>query len=273
MEITSFSLNHQITETECSVFRPALKKINTVSAIQRDTSPLAQISTAYGLTELSVQGAQTSYSYRKDGSLALQANSTRSYTLNQQTTDVELQFSADFFDPDTFAADAFQNGSLSFDLNAWDQTLTAETTTTIKVVRPIRKVEDILGDISQGIREILNRKGDKNLRLVLDGEAIQALASDKKMQSLMNELTGLICVINGLAVYGGKRDFYTLLVSGKGNPYLDAQKETQIKATVNQVHFKVTITAPSANSPVVSANLSSDAAEEIVMGDEDQNSL
>ena len=244
MEISSTSLNSIYGETASVRFRFGLNKVNTVSALKVDTSPLAQISTAYGLTNLSVQGSKTQYGFYKDGSLGLQANTTYQYSLQQNFSNLELTFSADLFKEGTFAENTFKNGPLSFEMDAWDQTIQAETSTKIRVVQPIRKVEDILKDITTGVREILSQRGDKNLRLVLDGEAIQALLSDEKIKGLMNELAGLICVINGLSLYGGPRQDYTLLVSGKGKPYLDIQQDQQIHVTSNRLHFKVTVTPP-----------------------------
>jgi hypothetical protein len=215
-------------------------------ALPVQQSSLAALSARTGWTEVSENSNSTLFSYRSDGSLSLQAETSLNFSSRSQETQIELTLSADNFKANLFGPEAFKNGPIQFEFKYWNDTQQIETHTTIQQVNPLRSVGDILQDIGTVLNDILKSDSDKNVHLELDQEAIRALFSDPKVKGLMKELTALICMLNSLATHGGPRDSYTIQVSGKGKPYLDVRQSTSIQAESDHFDLKLIIVPPKA---------------------------
>ena len=266
MEINTTPQSTFALQAGYSASRLSLSKLSSAPAAGTDgwtATPLAEISSAQGWSDVSFQQNSASYTYRKNGSLALQVQSSLDFSMHTQQTDIQITFSADLFGQNFFGPDAFKNGPIKFHFESWDNSVQVESTTQVNLIKPTRKAEDILQDISSALQEVLSQKDDKNVRLVLDGEAIGVLLADPKIGRLLDELVGLISVINSLSFYHTQRNSYTILVSGKGDPYLDVDQKTSIKANAQKFNFDIVINPPQSaqNSLPAQTDLNSTESE------------
>ena len=249
MQINAFSLYNTPTSAKQSATASAnsvsssLKAVNIQAPVVQQSS-LAALSARTGWTEVSTSSDRTSFIYRSDGSLALQAQTSFDLSMRSQDTQIELTLSADNFKAGLFSPDAFKNGPIQLEIKYWNDSQQIETHTNIQQVKTLRSVQDILQDIGSALGDVLNRDGDKNVSLQFDEEAIRTLFADPKVKDFIKELTALICMLNSLSTHGGPRDFYTIRISGKGKPYLDERQSTSVQAVSDHIDIKLTILPP-----------------------------
>lgn len=224
-------------------------------------SSLTMLAAAHNFSELSVQDQTVTAVYRRDGSLAMQAASSFNLNVRSQEVALDLVISADALDV-ALPADLFKNGPVQFSLDYQFQTADIAHQIQARTVRPTRKVEDILLDLTKALSKVLSRKGDKNVQVLFDDEAVKVLFSDPETSKLMKELAGLLSMVNTMVLEGGKRDRYTIEISGKGNPYLDVQEQTQVDAETMQLRLNMVILPPAEAAQAV------DAAEQPVAAGE-----
>jgi hypothetical protein len=206
-------------------------------------SGLAAIATSYGLTDVSLQGDQVSWGYRKDGSLALHAASSYNVSLHQQDVQVEVALSADALGGKLDPA-LFINGPLEFSLNYQFKSAQVTTFSQARVVKTTRTPDEILRSLMKALREALSRPGDKSLSVVFDDEAIKSLMGDEEMSKAISALLSLITVINAIAAQNQAKDHYTIAVSGKGEPYLDVSSQTNANLAETNFQIHVVINPP-----------------------------
>jgi len=156
---------------------------------------------------------------------------------------VDVILSASDLNP-PLPADWFKDGPLQLSLDYQFDTAEVDHQIQAQTVRTGRKVEDILSDLTKALSDVLRRKGDKNVQVLFDEEAVQTLYSDPKTARLMKEIAGLLCVVNSMALEGGLRDRYTIEISGKGKPYLDVQEQTQVEAESTRLRLNLVILPP-----------------------------
>ncbi|MDR3572458.1 MAG: hypothetical protein P4L50_01235 [Anaerolineaceae bacterium] len=266
MQITSLPLYNNLPSntTSAIVSDPACSEALAIADMPTaivEQSSLAALSAKSGWSEVSANADGTVFSYRSDGSLALQAETSVNLSMRSQDTQIELTLSADNFKPNSFSPDAFKNGPIQLEIKYWNDTQQIETTTHIQQVNTLRSVGDILQDINSALNDVLNRDGDKNVYLELDEEAVRTLLSDPKVKGLMKELTGMICVLNSLSLKGGPRDSYTIKVSGKGKPYLNINQTTAIQAESDHIDVKLTILPPKSAQTAAAAQTTNEQTD------------
>jgi hypothetical protein len=206
-------------------------------------SSLSAFAVSHNITDLSYTDNQTLLGYRQDNSLALQASSTLDFKFHQENTRFDLTLSAkalglaakDFADP---------TQPLTIKLNYTQSDLNYSHEIKVSTSKTIRQPADILTDLTDALREIFSRQGDKTISVFLDDEALGALASDPKIKKLFGELLSLIQVLNSLKNTNQERDQYVIALTGKGKPVTNLQEETQIEARENNIEVNITILPP-----------------------------
>ncbi len=234
---------------EYKLFSATQRKIGGAGAVGSgvDLSSLAAFSASLKLSELSVQENRSAFAVRRDGSLAMQVHSSLDVTQRQQTVDLELTMRADELGADLAQRIQFNGKPIQLAFSYTNSQTETTSLLQMREVQTLRKPEDILGDISQAIREALRGDGDKSIRLTLDADAIKTLLSNQKVASTLNEVIGLILLVNSLTLHGGKRDVHDIQISGKGKPYLDVQEKTSVQVESLQVNVKLNILPPAAS--------------------------
>ncbi|HZW02403.1 MAG TPA: hypothetical protein VFF68_00635 [Anaerolineaceae bacterium] len=198
------------------------------------------LAASYGLTELSYHSSGVQFAYHASGNLALRASSTVDFHLRSETVTLDLVVPAESFG-DSLPAEWFANGPLKLTFEYSLQTKTLDHKTEIRTVKTLRKPEEILRDLGKALGEVLREKGDKSINVAFDEEAIGVLFSDPAFSRLLDELVGLISMINTLRLEGGPRQRYWIEVSGKGQPYLDVQSQTRVEIEETRVQVNLVI--------------------------------
>ena len=230
-----YSFQKQVFQT-AAVFGSSTDKAD-------QSSGLAAIATSYGLTDVSLQGDQVSWGYRKDGSLALHATSSYNVSLHQQDVQVEIALSADALGGN-LSPSLFKNGPVEFNLNYQFKSADVTTFSQARVVKTTRTPDEILRSLMKALRDALSHPGDKSLSLEFDEEAVKSLMGDPEMSKAISALLSLMMVINAIAAQNKAKDHYTIAVSGKGEPYLDVSSQTNAAIAETNVQIHVVITPP-----------------------------
>jgi hypothetical protein len=183
-------------------------------------SSLTMLAAAHSFSELAVQGQATTVAYCRDGSLALRASSSGNIHVRSQEVALDVILSADALGA-PLPADLFKNGPLTLSLEYHFETAEIDQHIQSQTIRPARKIEDILTDLTEALIDVMRRRGDKNVQVLFDEEAVKALFSDPKTARLMKEIAGLLTMVNAMVLEGGPRHRYTIAISGKGRPYLN----------------------------------------------------
>ena len=114
----------------------------------------------------------------------------------------------------------------------------------LTVSQPNRKAHEVLADIAKGLQTVFSKKGDKNVRLHLDHEAVQSLLQDAKSTELMDDIVALITIINQIRLHQGKPDQYDIYVSGKGKLTVDYHDKLKVNISGSSVSLHITIQPP-----------------------------
>jgi len=185
----------------------------------------------------------------EDGSLLLRAASHLDVHLKQERVAVELTFSAEALGLTRADFAESRGAPLQMSLSIRQSWLAGEARSSSRLIRPTRKAEEILRDLSRALADVLRQRGNKNISLILDEEAVRSLLGDAKVAKLFGELLGLIGVLNSMKLEAGPREDYRISVSGKGKPYLESETSVSLEGEDLAVELKLTILPPQAGGP------------------------
>lgn len=209
-------------------------------------SPLLAFSSQTEISELHFTSTETAFAYRKDNSLALKARRDIDVQMKQERYTIEATLSAEMLGLSAKDFEATGNKPIEFffsfkqsDLQVKYQSSTAERKT-------LRKPEEILHDLIKSLASILKEKGDKNITVMLDEEAIKLLMQDERFAKVVRDVINLINILNQLKLHGGERNNYEIKLSGKGKPYIDHQESISVRGSESTFEFKLTILPPKA---------------------------
>ncbi len=126
----------------------------------------------------------------------------------------------------------------------------------------MRKPEEIIRDLVNALTDVFKDSGNKTVSYVLNSEAMTALAqSDPKLARLFGELVMIMAMVNLMKKQGEDRNDYTILLSGKGKPYLDIQQEIEGELVSQTYEFNITVLAPKSSAEVKAVEPPKDTAE------------
>lgn len=201
------------------------------------------LAASYGLTALSYHETGVQYAYRKNGSLAVRAQSSVNVNLRSESVSLDLVLPAESLGIE-LPAEWFANGPLKLSFEYHRENVQFEHKLEARWVKTLRTPDEILRDLGKAVGEVLSQKGDKSLHLSFDEEALQALMSDPKIVTLLEELIALIRLFNSLRLEGGPRQKVLIEVSGKGQPYLEVQEQTGAAVDALRVQVNLAIMPP-----------------------------
>lgn len=206
-------------------------------------SSLAQIKLSHNITDLSISQDKTSFAYyTEDNSMAVRAHSQTDIKLHQENFQFEISFSAEALG--LSAEDFKDNQPMTFSFSFQQQKLDFTKQVSMQTVKRTRQPYEILADVAEGLRQVMNEPGNKSVFYELDDEARQVLMQDPKILKLFNELVLLMASIN-LAQQEGDKNNYLIRVSGKGKPWIDYQEKTELNIDSRSVDVTITINPPS----------------------------
>ncbi len=251
------------TSTPVSNLSVTSREVSEERTIETGTqlSGVSSFAMAMQLSELSLSSTTTQFLYRSDNSLAVKARSQ----VNFQTRSEEYRFditmsaesmgltSADFVDP---------TQPMTIQLTYAQSQLQLSQKISIQEVETLRKPEEIIQDLVKALRDVFKDPGNKTVSYVLDSEAIQSLAqSDPKLARLFGELVMIMAMVNLMKQQGEERNDYTILLSGKGKPYLDIQQEIEGELVNQTYQFNITVEPPDIADEMPSVESNTDTVE------------
>jgi len=207
-------------------------------------SGVSSFAMAMHLSELSLNSTTTQFAYRSDNSLAIQAKSQVNFSSKSEeyrfditlTTEAMGMTEADFTDP---------TKPMTIKLLYSQSELNISQKITIQEIETLRKPEEIIRDLVTALTDVFKDGGNKTVSYVLDSEAMQSLAqSDPKLSRLFGELVMIMAMVNLMKKQGADRNDYTILLSGKGKPYLNVQQEIKGELINQTYEFNITVLAP-----------------------------
>jgi len=196
------------------------------------------------LSELNLSSTSTQFAYRSDNSLAVQARSQVNFTAKTEEYRFDITASAeslgltaeDFVDP---------TKPMTIKLVYSQSQLNISQKITIQQVETLRKPEEIIRDLVSALTDVFKDSSNKSISYVLDSEAMTALAqSDPKLARLFGELVMIMAMVNLMKRQGEDSNDYTILLSGKGKPYLDIQQETEGSLISQTYELNITVEPP-----------------------------
>lgn len=269
MQIETLATNPSVSQRR-PVFQP-----DALQPVQRDRTPmawqrsemagplseLAQFALSYEFTELSFNRRQTQVAYRsRDGSLAMRATSQTDVQLQQERVSLDLTFSAEALGLTAEDFAATDGKPIQFSLTMRHTEFQLDYRANTRIQRPLRKPAEILQDLAEVLKEVLQEEGDKDILVMLDAEAIKSLTQDEKFSKLLEEIFALIGVINSLKLHAGARDKYSITVSGKGQPYIDHQEHINVEGKMTTMELKISILPPATEEQPAPAEAASEEA-------------
>ena len=209
-----------------------------------EISPLLSFSSQYELSELKFNSVETAFAYRKDNSLALKARREVDIQLKQERYTIEATFTAESLGLTAKEFEAVGNKPLELSFSFKQSDLHVQYKATAAERKTLRKPEEILQDLVKSLSNILKEKGDKNIFVLLDEDAIKLLLQDERFAKIVQDVINLINVLNQLKLHGGERKNYGIKLSGKGAPYMDYEENLTVRASETTIEFKMTILPP-----------------------------
>ncbi|MCX8063081.1 MAG: hypothetical protein N3D16_10920 [Anaerolineales bacterium] len=199
-----------------------------------DLSELGRLVLKQGWSEAQFTAQSTKLVFRRDGSLALSVQTHTSFSFRRQEITLEVYL------PASILGEGFTMQSpLVIEIEAWDEHLHLQFSRQITLIRPTRRVEEILFDILNAVQEAFGRRDIKSLRLFFDEEALKIIAADEKLRKLVGELLSLIQMIQALRQKEPLGDTLTVSISGKGRPYwqVNDERSVEIEETTISLRF------------------------------------
>ena len=214
------------------------------------------------LTELNISSTETSFAYRKDNSLAIQARSQLNFKARSEEYRFDITLTAESLGLDK-SAFADPKKPMTIQLMYAQSELQISHKISIQEVKTLRTPQEILQDLAEALTEVFRDPGNKSVCYVLDFEAIQSLTqSDPKMAELFSELVMIMAMVNLMKRQGEASNDYTIFLSGKGKPYLDIQQEIDGEMINTTYQFNITVLPPEAKETVTAIEAESAAPEE-----------
>lgn len=228
-------------------------------------SGVASFAISMQLTELNVSSTETSFSYRKDNSLAIQAKSRLNFKASSEVYRFDITLTAESLGLDK-SAFADPEKPLTIQLMYAQSELQLSHKLSIQEVKTLRTPQEILQDLVKALTQVLRDPGNKSVAYVLDAEAMQSLIqSDPKMAELFSELIMVMAMVNLMKRQGEASNDYTIFLSGKGNKYLDIQEELDGELIETAYQFNITILPPQAKEAIAAVETEIAAPEDAVV--------
>jgi hypothetical protein len=119
----------------------------------------------------------------------------------------------------------------------------------IKQHKTLRTPQEIIRDLVKGLTTAMQDPDKKTIIYTLDDEAIQSLVqSDPQLGKLFGELVMIMNAVNLMKEQSqGNRD-YTIMLSGKGNPYTEFSEKVDITGYAKEYSVNITILPPNTDS-------------------------
>ncbi|GEM_PF-2004532 len=209
-----------------------------------EISPLLSFSSQYELSELKFNSTETAFAYRKDNSLALKARREVDIQFKQERYTIEATLTAESIGLTAKDFEAIGNKPLEISFSFKQSDVHVQYKATVAERKTVRKPEEILQDLVKALSSILKEKGDKNIAVLLDEEAIKLLMQDEQFAKVIRDVINLINILNQLRLHGGERKNYSIKLSGKGAPYIDYEENLTMRGSETSFDFKLTILPP-----------------------------
>lgn len=202
------------------------------------------------LSELSLSSNSTQFAYYSDNSVAVQARSQLNFTAKSEEYRFDITMTAeslgltkdDFADP---------TKPMTIRLTYSQRELNISQKISIQQIETLRKPEEIIRDLVSALTEVFKDPSNKSVSYILDSEAMTALAgSDPKLARLFGELVMIMAMVNLMKRHGEASNDYTILLSGKGKPYLDIQQETEGSLISQTYDFFITVEPPGSSEEI-----------------------
>ena len=202
------------------------------------------------LSELSLSSNSTQFAYYSDNSVAVQARSQLNFTAKSEEYRFDITMTAeslgltkdDFADP---------TKPMTIRLTYSQSELNISQKISIQQIETLRKPEEIIRDLVSALTEVFKDPSNKSVSYILDSEAMTALAgSDPKLARLFGELVMIMAMVNLMKRHGEASNDYTILLSGKGKPYLDIQQETEGSLISQTYDFFITVEPPGSSEEI-----------------------
>jgi hypothetical protein len=228
--------------TNFDAITPPLQ-IPTPRPIQPSGAATFALQTGFHEVQVTADLAQVQTVYRRDGSLALRATATFDLALKRQETILDLTLPYEAFAPGSLDLRLFANGPLQIQLDQRSRVTNFSSTTQSDTVKPLRSVEEILGDLTRLLGQALRQQDMRSLRIDFDEEALQVLGGLSSSQELMRSLSSLMLMIRTLAS-ADKTNDYWLHITGQGQPYQISQRDSRLEIEEEVVQLRLTILPP-----------------------------
>jgi hypothetical protein len=228
-------------------------------------SGVASFAFSKQLTELNISSTETSFTYRKDNSLAIHARSQLNFKARSEEYRFDITLTAESLGLDR-SAFADPKKPMTIQLQYAQSELQISHKLSIQEIKTLRTPQEILQDLSEALTEVFRDPGNKSVCYILDSEAIQSLIqSDPKMAELFSELVMVMAMVNLMKRQGEASNDYTIFLSGKGKPYLDIQEEIDGEMINTSYQFNITIIPPEIKETVPAIEAETAAPEEAVI--------
>jgi hypothetical protein len=249
-----------------SLLNAVLPKENTTSGLRSVLTNIASNDKGYrvdkselsGLSSfaLSMQFSEINYGstssemlYRSnDNSLALKASRSINFNLKVEKFQFDLTLSAESLGLD---ASMFKNSSepMILKLQYTQTELMFSSEIQIKQHKTLRTPQEIIRDLVKGLTTAMQDPDKRTIIYTLDDEAIQSLVqSDPQLGKLFGELVMIMNAVNLMKEQSqGNRD-YTIMLSGKGNPYTEFSEKVDITGYAKEYSVNITILPPNTDS-------------------------
>ncbi|MGB9640690.1 MAG: hypothetical protein ACPL4H_07225 [Anaerolineales bacterium] len=208
-------------------------------------------SQAQSLSSSQIHGLQShrnqiSFSFiSPDKSNALIIKRALSLQTNTETVQINLSFLSEKLNPINIATDPQKSISIRVVLHIHREQSTLNYQAVLKKIQTTRSPEEILLDLMEGLREVINKHGNNIVSIMMDEEAIKSLSGDEKFRKAFQELLTLIKLISMQHASEG-RAFSVIKLSGKGKPYLQYQEEINFEQNHQDFEIEI-IVSPSSN--------------------------
>ncbi len=256
MQIELLPAQSLLIQTAPSILKEGSKPwlLSDQDAGGRSLSALSHVALKQGWSEVQFSAESSKFAYRRDGSLALSVHTRTSLIAHLEEVSIEIKL------PASLLGEGIKLDSpLTIELQAWDQHLSVQTSKSASFIRPTRRVEEILTDILQAVREAFGHKGVKSLTLLFDEEALRILSADEKLRKAIQDILALVQMINALRQDDQEAEALVAHISGKGKPYWQVTQDHSILAEEKRVTVKLIFEAESSAKP--------DSGNESVTGD------
>ncbi len=257
--VTSGSVTRSAPLSSLSVESRETSEERTVDA-GTAFSGVTSFAMAMHLSELNLSSNSTQFAYRSDNSLAIQARSQVNFSARTEEFRFDITLSAESLGL-TSADFADPSQPMTIRLTYAQSQLQISQKLTIQEIQTLRKPEEIVQDLVKALTEVFKDPGNKTVSYILDSDAVASLAqSDPKLARLFGELVMIMAMVNLMKRQGEDRTDYTILLSGKGKPYLDIQQEIDGELVNQTYEFNITVLAPESKETIESPEPSTDTA-------------